>query len=142
MKKTKKAKFDCSFEVFCPIKQTINLLGKRWTILIIKEIYYSSRKRLGFMDLRRKLPDVSTKVLSQRLKEMVKEGMLRRSVNSKKIPVRIRYSLTEKGEDACRIIEEFRKYGLKWGSKETFDCSKTDCELCTKAREAKAQASP
>ena len=122
-------------EEFCPIRQTIRLLGKHWTILIIKELYYTPKKKLGFMDLRRRLPDASSKVLSQRLKEMVKNDLLKRKVHSKKMPIRVSYRLTDKGEDACKIIEDLKEYGIKWGGRETFDCSEINCELCRRLRE-------
>lgn len=122
-------------EEFCPIRHTIRLLGKRWTILIIKEIYYSKGKKLGFMDLKRELMNVSTKVLSQRLKELVKDGMIKRKVRVDATPIRVHYSLTPKGNDTCDIVTDLKKYGLKWGGKGTFDCEKIDCELCAKKRE-------
>ncbi|MFH1403950.1 MAG: helix-turn-helix domain-containing protein [Candidatus Altiarchaeota archaeon] len=122
---------------YCPVRQTIKLLGKRWTILIIKEIYYSSRHRLGFMELRKMLGDVSAKVLSERLKEMVEDGLANRRVDSSAKPERVYYTLTGKGKDACKIVEEMREYGLHWGDRKTYDCSKKDCELCVKERESR-----
>ncbi|VVB54309.1 HxlR-like helix-turn-helix [uncultured archaeon] len=114
---------------YCPIRQTLSLLGKRWTILIIKEIYFSSHKKLAFNELRKKLGSASAKVLSERLKEMIDAGIIKRkAVNSEQ--KRVYYSLTPKGDDACHIIDEMKKYGLKWGGKETFDCDKVDCEFC------------
>ncbi|MFH0860262.1 MAG: helix-turn-helix domain-containing protein [Candidatus Altiarchaeota archaeon] len=120
---------------FCPVRQTLRLLGKRWTLLILKEVYYSKKKRLGFMEVKTRLGNVSTKVLSERLKEMVGDGLLRRRVYSKVKPVKVDYILTEKGRDACDIIEGFKAYGLKWGGKGTFDCKRMDCELCSRMRE-------
>lgn len=120
---------------YCPIRQTMKVLGKRWTILIIKELFYGKRKTLSFMDLRRRLPDVSTKVLSERLKEMADNNLIRRKVHEDTKPVRVTYSLTTKGKDACDILDVFREYGLKWGGKDTFDCSKYDCELCPRRKE-------
>jgi len=130
----KKTKQDFKPELFCPIKQTLKLLGKRWTMLLIKELYYSPKSRLGFMDLRRLLPDISTKVLSQRLKEMAADGLLKRRVNARAKPVRVNYSLTDKGNDSCDIIDDLKKYGLKWGGRDTLDCSDIDCELCARER--------
>jgi DNA-binding HxlR family transcriptional regulator len=123
-------------EKFCPIRQTIRILGKRWTILIIKEIYYNQKHKLSFMELRKKLGDVSAKVLSQRLKEMAADGLVNRKADTATTPVRVYYTLTKKGKDACNILQEFKDYGLKWGGKDTFDCKDIDCELCAKMREA------
>lgn len=122
-------------EEFCPIRQTLKILGKRWTILIIKEIYYSKKKKLGFMDLRRKLSNVSSKVLSERLKEMEENKLIKKKVISDNIPLRVSYSLTSKGKDVCAIVEELRNYGLKWGGRGTINCENIDCELCAQKRE-------
>ncbi|MFH1125942.1 MAG: helix-turn-helix domain-containing protein [Candidatus Altiarchaeota archaeon] len=137
----KKDKHELKPEEFCPIRQTLKTLGKRWTILIIKEAYYSKSQRISFMDLRRRLVNASAKVLSERLKDMVEEGLMRRNVHGTSTPVRVYYSLTEKGKDACRIIEDLKKYGLKWRVKETFNCENMDCELCAKKKEKALQSS-
>lgn len=120
---------------FCPIRQTIKLLGKRWTILIVKELYFAEERKMSFMDIRRALPDVSTKVLSERLKEMASADLVERKVHSEMKPIRVTYKLTEKGSDACDILQEFKTYGLKWGGHDTFDCSDSDCELCPRKEE-------
>ncbi|MBD3388983.1 MAG: transcriptional regulator [Candidatus Altiarchaeales archaeon] len=124
-----------SAEEFCPIRQTIKLLGKRWTILIVKEIYFGKGRKLGFMELRRRLPDVSTKVLSERLKEMAEAKLVRRKEHRDSKPVRVTYTLTDKGKDACEILKVFKGYGLKWGGKDTFNCGDIDCELCPRRSE-------
>ncbi len=134
MNSHKKPPTDISPEEFCPIRHTIKILGKRWTILIIKEIFYSKKKSLRFMDIKKRLTNISAKVLSERLKEMGKDNIVKRRVFSKQTPPRVYYSLTEKGHDACTIIDEFKKYGIKWGTKNTFDCSDLDCELCAQMR--------
>ncbi|MFH1787991.1 MAG: helix-turn-helix domain-containing protein [Candidatus Altiarchaeota archaeon] len=124
-------------EVFCPVRQTLKMLGKRWTLLIIKEIYYSKNKKLSFMELKRRLGNVSTKVLSERLKEMADDSLINRKEREDLTPARVYYTLTGKGKDVCKIIDEFKEYGRKWGGKKTFDCKDMDCELCFKLREEK-----
>ena len=134
--KAKKLNIALSPEEFCPTRQSIRILGKQWTLLIIKELYFARYQRLSFMDLSKKLKDASSKVLSERLKEMAEDGIIRRREMPENKPPRVYYSLTQKGRDACKIIEEFKKYGTRWGKKtETFDCKNVDCELCTKERE-------
>jgi len=132
MKKKKQSKTPLTPEEFCPIRHTLKVLGKRWTILIIKEIHYSRRGKLSFMELRKRLVNASSKVLSERLKDMAADNLVKRKVHADGIPVRVYYSLTPKGEDACNIIEDLKKYGLKWGEKDRFDCRNVDCELCRK----------
>ncbi len=118
-------------ELYCPLVQAIRLLGKRWTILLVKELYFTKGRRMAFMELKRSLETISTKVLSERLKEMAEDGLIDRQVDSKAKPVRVYYKLTKKGEDVCHIVKEFREYGLKWGGDKTFDCGYLDCEVCT-----------
>jgi DNA-binding HxlR family transcriptional regulator len=118
---------------FCPMRETVKLLGKQWTILIIMDLYYSKNKTLSFMELSRKLKDASSKVLSERLKDMTGDGLLKRNVDDTVKPPRVHYKLTKKGEDACNILHEFKRYGLRWPKKATFDCTQVDCELCPKA---------
>ena len=124
-------------EIFCPVRQTIKMLGKRWTMLIIKEIYYSKTKKLSFMELKRRLVNVSTKVLSERLKDMIEDELLERKEQKDLKPARVYYSLTSKGEDVCQIVNDFKEYGLKWGGNKTFDCKDMDCELCFEMRDEK-----
>ncbi len=136
MANTKAGKADIALTPaeFCPIRQTVRLLGKQWTMLVLKEIHYSRYNRLSFMELSKRLKDASSKVLSERLKEMVAEGLLRRrAVDDSKQP-RVYYYLTPAGKDACKILEEFKKFGLKWGPKESSNCKRIDCELCSQAR--------
>jgi DNA-binding HxlR family transcriptional regulator len=136
-KALKKANISLTPEEFCPTRQSIRILGKQWTLLIIKELYYARYMRLSFMDLSKKLKDSSSKVLSERLKEMAEDGIVRRKVVPDTNPPRVFYYLTKKGQDACHIIEAFKDYGIRWGSKDkTFDCKRVDCELCTKDRDA------
>ncbi len=119
----------------CPIKHTIRLLGKRWTIMIIKELYTAKSKKLSFMDLMRKLDGTSSKVLSDRLKEMAVDGLVNRKEDTATIPSRVNYSLTKKGKDACDILDAFKEYGIKWGADKVINCKKVDCELCPNGAE-------
>jgi len=130
----KKADIALTPAEFCPIRQTVRLLGKQWTMLILKEIHYSRYNRLSFMELSKRLKGASSKVLSGRLKEMVGDGLLRRKAFDEITPPRVYYYLTPVGKDACKILAEFKKFGLKWGPKESENCHKIDCELCAEAR--------
>jgi DNA-binding HxlR family transcriptional regulator len=114
---------------YCPIKKTIRLIGKQWTLLILHELNKSPRKTLGFMDLSRKLEGSSSKVLSERLKELSADGLIGRDVVEGSKPQRVNYSLTQKGNEACEIMEHFKSFGVKY-SEEDFECEDLSCELC------------
>lgn len=88
----------------CPrLAKAMDLIGKRWTGLILYQLLGGSQR---FNEIESALP-VSGRLLSERLKELEKEGLVERKVYSE-VPVRVEYSLTEKGqalEDAIRNIE-------------------------------------
>lgn len=78
----------------CPAEKVMNILSKKWTMIIISNI--RNAKKLRFNELMKKLSLISPKTLSERLKELEKEGLLKREVFAE-IPIRVEYSLTEKG---------------------------------------------
>jgi DNA-binding HxlR family transcriptional regulator len=76
----------------CPVLAVFNFLSKRWTLLILKALG-SGKETFG--DLKRELPGISPKILSERLSELAEHGYVDRTVIEGK-PVKIRYSLTKK----------------------------------------------
>jgi DNA-binding HxlR family transcriptional regulator len=88
--------------------EMVNVLGKKWHPVLI---YHLSRAdELQFSDLRSRVPDITNKMLSDGLNTLEREGLVdRRIVESK--PVRVRYSLTERGEAMVDVVEAM----LRWG---------------------------
>ncbi len=77
----------------CPIETTFRIIGKRWTVLIIREILRGNTQFNRFME---NIEGISPKVLTERLRELERLGIIRRRVVSK-YPVRVEYSLTDMG---------------------------------------------
>jgi DNA-binding HxlR family transcriptional regulator len=77
-----------------------NLLGKRWTFLIIAQLLASSQ---SFQELYTHMQGISETILSERLKELEREGVLRRQVRARR-PLRVTYHLTEKGAALAPVI--------------------------------------
>jgi DNA-binding HxlR family transcriptional regulator len=95
----------------CPkYEGAMNILGKRWTGLIIHVLL---RGAVRFKEIRDMVPQMSDKMLSERLKELEELGILERKVYPE-IPVRIEYELTEKGKDLRPVIESIHSWGQKW----------------------------
>jgi len=117
---------------FCAIRTTIRLLGKQWTMLIIHELFCSKKKTLSFMDLSRSLKEASSKVLSERLKEMIENDLVKRRVDESTKPPHVYYTLTSKGKDAHGTLDAFKEFGIRWSGKNGLDCKRTECELCPK----------
>ncbi|MFY0546408.1 winged helix-turn-helix transcriptional regulator [Brevibacillus sp. H7] len=102
---------DFAGEQMCPkYEGAMNILGKRWTGLIIHVLL---RGACRFKEIREMVPQMSDKMLSERLKELEELGILERKVYPE-IPVRIEYELTKKGQELRPVIESIQAWGHKW----------------------------
>ena len=90
-----------------PIRDSLKILGKKWVLLILRDVAFLHLSRFG--EIKRNNPGLTARVLSRRLKEMTKEGLLRREENGDIV----RYSLTWKGEDAIYILLALLRYGMR-----------------------------
>lgn len=98
-------------DAFCPFYQhAVELIGRRWTGAIVRALL-SGVTRFG--DLRSTIPDLSDRMLSERLKELEAEGIVTRLVIPE-TPVRIEYTLTEKGRALGTIVEAVGDWAHEW----------------------------
>ena len=84
----------------CPIETTFRFIGKRWTVLIIREILRGNTQFNRFME---NIEGVSPKVLTERLRELEQLGIIRRRIVSE-YPVRVEYSLTNIGKGFEQVL--------------------------------------
>ncbi|TFG31732.1 transcriptional regulator [Candidatus Thorarchaeota archaeon] len=119
----------------CPIFIVTKILGKRWAILVLQELLASKNPDgAQFSELNRTLSWISPKVLTQRLRELEKEGILRRRVDTTIIPPHVHYSLTAKGLDFAPILDNMQQWGIKHGGNKTIGClgeGISSCSECT-----------
>lgn len=95
----------------CPrFEKAFQLLGKRWVGVIIRVL---SNGPMRFNEMAERIPHISQKVLSERLKELEDQGILVREVYPES-PVRIEYRLTEKGEAIKPVLDEVQNWADKW----------------------------
>jgi DNA-binding HxlR family transcriptional regulator len=95
----------------CPhFHAAIELIGKRWTGAILSALMAGP---LRFGELARAVPGLSDRLLSQRLRELEEEGLVGRAVESA-TPVRVTYSLTEKGAELGPAISELKAWARRW----------------------------
>lgn len=95
----------------CPyFHAAIELIGKRWTGAIVCAL---TERPLRFGELSRAVPGLSDRLLSQRLRELEEEGLVRREVEPGS-PVRVTYSLTQKGNELRPAIAELRNWARRW----------------------------
>jgi DNA-binding HxlR family transcriptional regulator len=91
-----------------PVRGSVKALGSKWTLLILRDIGFLKLERFG--QIVRNNPGLTPRVLSRRLRNMQKEGLIERTVRSD----RITYVLTARGEDAAYVLLAFLRYGLKY----------------------------
>jgi DNA-binding HxlR family transcriptional regulator len=91
-------------------QHAVEILAKRWTALILKVLMPGPMR---FSALAEQLSVVSDRVLSERLKELEREGILERRVYAE-TPVRIEYALTEKGKALSPIIAAIEAWSYDW----------------------------
>lgn len=95
----------------CPrFERAIELLSKRWSTLIVYRLLDGPQR---FVDIENSLPNLSGKVLSDRLRELETEGVIQRTVYPEK-PVRIEYSLTDKGCDLAPLMDDIQQWATRW----------------------------
>ena len=95
----------------CPhFHAAIELIGKRWTGAILSSLTASP---LRFGELARAVPGISDRLLSTRLRELEEEGLVERDVEAG-APVKVTYSLTEKGADLGPVIHELKQWAGRW----------------------------
>ena len=110
---------------FCPIELTLDLISKKWTIQIIRDIFFG---KTHFNEFKEGKPELTNKVLSRCLKQMEDNQLIVKSVNPANSKD-TKYSLTKKGFLLNNILFELAMYPLKTDeNNEIFD-SKTKNEI-------------
>lgn len=96
---------------FCPYyHHAVELIGRRWTGAIIRALLNDVER---FSELVSTIPGLSDRMLSERLKELEAEGIVRRTVIPE-IPVRIEYHLTPKGHALASVVEAISAWSGEW----------------------------
>lgn len=99
----------------CPkYEKAVEMLGKRWTGLILRVL---TNGPTTFSKIASTVTKLSDRVLSERLKELERLGIVQRRVDPT-IPVKIEYSLTEKGRDLQDVLDALQRWADRW---ETID---------------------
>jgi DNA-binding HxlR family transcriptional regulator len=92
---------------FCPVARTLNIVGDRWTMLVLRDLHLG---RTRFKDLLESLRGISPNLLAQRLKWLEERGMVERAFYSDH-PPRAEYRLTEKGKAFGRVLRAMVEWG-------------------------------
>lgn len=101
----------------CPINNTLNLIGKKFTLLLLRNMMMLKQTR--FNQFMGSIEEINPKTLSIRLKEMEKDGLIKRKVFHE-IPVRVEYVLTEKAMALTPILEQMAIFSMRYCTKDVF----------------------
>ncbi len=94
----------------CPVARTLDIIGERWTILILRDLLLSGPRK--FQDFEASLKGISPNTLSARLKRLEEHGIVERHMYEQH-PPRAEYRLTEKGRALGAVVQAMRDFGLE-----------------------------
>ena len=98
----------------CALDITMRFIGGKWKAIVL---WYLREETLRFGELKKKIPDITEKMLSLQLKALVNDGILERKVYPE-VPLRVEYSLTKFGQSLKPVIEEIARWGRHLGETE------------------------
>jgi DNA-binding HxlR family transcriptional regulator len=96
-----------SYHQFCPVAKAMELLDERWTMLVIRELLLGSRH---FNDIRRGVPKMSPSLLSKRLHDLTRAGIVERRDEGREVA----YGLTAAGEELAPVVDKLGAWGMRW----------------------------
>ena len=99
----------------CAIVGVWEVLGRRWSLHILKNL--STKEVIRFNELKRLLAGISSTVLSERLLELEREGLVTKKIYPE-VPPRVEYSMTPQAKELEVIIKELARWANKWKSPE------------------------
>jgi DNA-binding HxlR family transcriptional regulator len=106
----------------CPIEFTLELIGNKWAISILRELFTGDRRTHELLEA---LPGISTKTLMVRLRELETYGLVDRRVYAE-IPPHVEYSLTAKGREIQPVMVALYQVGTKWLDQGACACPLSD----------------
>ncbi len=100
-----------SSERFCPrYQRAVEIVGRRWSGAVLRAMFGGASR---FGEIREAIPDLSNRMLSERLRELEAEGIVERVVVPER-PVRVEYRLTEKGRSLNEVVESLSRWADEW----------------------------
>jgi DNA-binding HxlR family transcriptional regulator len=94
-------------EYYCPVDVTLAIIGGKWKPAIL---WHLKKRAMRFSELQRRFPDTTRKMLTQQLRELEADGMIRREVYAE-VPPRVEYSFTEMGRTINNVLDLMYDWG-------------------------------
>lgn len=97
----------------CPVATTVQLIGNKWKLLIIRNLIYNGTQRFG--DFIKTIPAISKKVLTDNLRSLQEDGLIEREVFAE-VPPRVEYSLSDLGKTLKPVLDAMFDWGTEYKS--------------------------
>jgi DNA-binding HxlR family transcriptional regulator len=101
-------------EYYCTVELTLNILGGKWKPVILYHLINHGIKRFG--ELRRLMPNITQKMLTQQLRELERDGLVHRRIYAE-VPPKVEYSLTDFGRSIMPVMESLCRWGQSYEAK-------------------------
>ena len=98
----------------CPVEVTAEVIGGKWTPVLLAHL--KERPAVRYAQLRRLVPDITEKMLTQRLRELERLGLAERTLVSA-TPPHVEYSLTDDGRSLAPVLQEMWAWGECWAER-------------------------
>lgn len=95
----------------CPVATTVQLIGNKWKLLILRNLIYNGTQRFG--DFLKSIPAISKKVLTAALRALESDGLIEREVFAE-VPPRVEYSLTPLGQSLKPVLDAMSDWGTEY----------------------------
>lgn len=97
----------------CEIVDIWEVLGRRWSLHILKNL--TTHGTVRFNEIKRLIPGISSTVLSDRLLELEREGLISKKIFAQ-VPIKVEYSLTPQAKELQPILHQLNNWVVKWQS--------------------------
>lgn len=98
----------------CPVATTVQLIGNKWKLLILRNLIYNGTQRFG--DFLKTIPAISKKVLTDDLRALEDDGLITREVFAE-VPPRVEYTLSPLGQSLKPILDAMFDWGTEYKNK-------------------------
>jgi DNA-binding HxlR family transcriptional regulator len=106
------------YERFCPLARALDVIGERWTLVIVQELLKQPRRYSALLD---RLPGIGTSVLADRLRRLERAGVVAREPGA--VGAGVAYTLTTRGQDLEEALRALRRWGVGFLADPTADGS-------------------
>lgn len=94
----------------CPVEYTASLIGNKWKIIILRDLLTGTKR---YNELTRSVVGISAKVLTENLRDLEHDGIIKRTVYPV-VPPKVEYSLTDTGWDLEEVLNAMKSFGIKY----------------------------